>query len=321
VDNRILVFGSLAFDVIMEYEGYLADNVAVDAGTKKFQLACMPARKAMRLGGTAGNIAYNASLLGGRCAIITSVGDDFRALGYEATLLGYGGVEVLVDCVDGEYTPSCYIVNDQGNNQFIAFNAGAMGHNPAIDVGAKGVTRDNTQIAILATEAPPAMENYATQLEALGIPFICDPGQTTPIQSEAILRQVLPKAAMLMGNEFEISMIEERLGTDVAGLLELVPVVIRTEGADGVTLFQRSGATHVPSARACQVADTTGAGDGFRGGFLAALQRGLPLEAACRVGVVAASFVVETHGGQTHRFLPPEFEARFQATFNEPLGW
>ena len=47
-------------------------------------------------------------------------------------------------------------------------------------------------------------------------------------------------------------------------------VVIHTHGSDGVTLFTRHGAQHVP-APAAKVSDTVGAGDTFNAGFLTGL--------------------------------------------------
>jgi ribokinase len=52
---------------------------------------------------------------------------------------------------------------------------------------------------------------------------------------------------------------------------------------------------HVP-ALSVDVVDTTGAGDGYCGGFVAALGDGRPLEVAAAMGTVAASYVVEACG-------------------------
>ncbi|MEW9835171.1 carbohydrate kinase family protein [Mesorhizobium sp. ZMM04-4] len=53
--------------------------------------------------------------------------------------------------------------------------------------------------------------------------------------------------------------------------------------------------THVP-AYAAAVVDTTGAGDGFCGGFVAGLVAGENAVAAAAMGTVSASYVVETYG-------------------------
>ncbi|KQT51322.1 hypothetical protein ASG43_21165 [Aureimonas sp. Leaf454] len=68
-------------------------------------------------------------------------------------------------------------------------------------------------------------------------------------------------------------------------------------GERGVLLAEAGTGTltHVPAWPAA-VADTTGAGDGFCGGFVAALVAGHPLALAGAMGTVSASYVVEATG-------------------------
>ena len=59
--------------------------------------------------------------------------------------------------------------------------------------------------------------------------------------------------------------------------------------------------SHVPSFPA-RVIDTTGAGDGFCGGFIAGLVAGEPLEVCAAMGTVSASYVIEAYGAlETHQ--------------------
>lgn len=53
--------------------------------------------------------------------------------------------------------------------------------------------------------------------------------------------------------------------------------------------------THIP-VFPCQVVDTTGAGDGFCGGFIAGLVKGERPVTAAAMGAVSASYVVEAYG-------------------------
>ncbi|MBO6638057.1 MAG: hypothetical protein JJ920_12900 [Roseitalea sp.] len=68
-------------------------------------------------------------------------------------------------------------------------------------------------------------------------------------------------------------------------------------GENGVLVAEaRSGALwHVPAVKA-DVVDTTGAGDGFCGGFLAGLVAGRSLAESAAMGTVSAAFVVEACG-------------------------
>lgn len=70
--------------------------------------------------------------------------------------------------------------------------------------------------------------------------------------------------------------------------------------------------THVP-ALDVNVADTTGAGDAYCGGFLAGLAAGRPLVECGAMGTVSASFVVEAYGAlATKRPDAEERDARFE---------
>ena len=64
---------------------------------------------------------------------------------------------------------------------------------------------------------------------------------------------------------------------------------------------------HTPAHRV-QVVDTTGAGDGYCGGFVAGLAAGRPLAECAAMGAVSASYVIEACGAlETQR---PSLAAR-----------
>lgn len=75
--------------------------------------------------------------------------------------------------------------------------------------------------------------------------------------------------------------------------------VVVTMGVNGCLVLDDSGATHIPAIREFPVVDTTGAGDGFAGGFLAVtLAGGAPAQAA-RVGTLVAALIISERGGHT----------------------
>ncbi|GAA2262791.1 sugar kinase [Streptomyces ruber] len=83
-----------------------------------------------------------------------------------------------------------------------------------------------------------------------------------------------------------------------AELSRHVPLVVAKQGADGA-LVARAGAvrTRVPAASA-EPLDTTGAGDAFTGGFLAALLAGAETEEAVAEGCAAGALAVARVGGR-----------------------
>ena len=72
--------------------------------------------------------------------------------------------------------------------------------------------------------------------------------------------------------------------------------VIIKQGGAGATLFTGEGETHFPVYPIERLADPTGAGDSFGGGFMAALANGHSLAEGIVWGTAAASFSVEGFG-------------------------
>jgi sugar/nucleoside kinase (ribokinase family) len=86
----------------------------------------------------------------------------------------------------------------------------------------------------------------------------------------------------------------------IAGHLQALGVktVVLKMGKDGVFVSSVSGDEQVPGYPAT-VVDTTGAGDCWDAGFLAALAHGEPLHRAARIGHACAAFGIEAVGGAT----------------------
>ena len=73
------------------------------------------------------------------------------------------------------------------------------------------------------------------------------------------------------------------------------------DGEKGATLFFDGTSSHVPSAKADRIVDTTSAGDSFNGSFLARLAAGDSPEAAARFAAEVAAAVIQHHGALVAR--------------------
>jgi ribokinase len=78
-----------------------------------------------------------------------------------------------------------------------------------------------------------------------------------------------------------------------------VKSVVITIGAQGAYWADFSGAGHVAAPIVTDVVDTMGAGDAFVGALAAQLARGVRLERAVEIGVLAGSFAVRRPGAQS----------------------
>ncbi len=316
MQKPILVLGSIAYDHIMHFSGDVNENLSSDPLKKMFQLAVMPHSKKIVWGGTSGNIGYNLEQLGVSAYIITAVGKDFKDLGYEGRLKVYKHVKFWGDVHDQEHTASCYIVNDVNNNQIIIFHGGAMEKSPEIKLKEKGINKDTVALALLSPDNYLAMKVWAAELEHLEIPFIFDPGQVTPAFSGEDLEKIIPKAQLVIGNEFEISMIQEKLGTDRDGLLKLNPNLIVTMGEKGAICYEQGKERQLHPCKVMKVEDPTGAGDGFRAGLAYGLVNGRDLFTSCKYGSAVGSLVVEKSGPQSQVYSLKEVEERIFSNYD-----
>jgi adenosine kinase len=65
------------------------------------------------------------------------------------------------------------------------------------------------------------------------------------------------------------------------------------------------------------VADPTGVGDAFRGGFLRGRRLGYDWQTAGQMGALAATYCLEERGTQNHTYSLKEFVARYRENFDD----
>jgi len=90
-----------------------------------------------------------------------------------------------------------------------------------------------------------------------------------------------------------------------------------TLGKDGARIRSLQEEWQIPVVPPNQIADPTGVGDAFRGGFLTGLAHGLDLQTCGQMGALAATYCLEQRGPQGHHYTPAEFVARFRQVFDD----
>jgi adenosine kinase len=125
-------------------------------------------------------------------------------------------------------------------------------------------------------------------------------------------------ASLLFTNGYEKQLLESKSGLTSDQVLKHVEVQVTTLGKRGVDIV---GATidpvHVPIAAETAKADPTGVGDGFRAGFLTALNWGLGWERAAQVGSLMATLVLETIGTQEYEVESTAFANRLAQNYGD----
>jgi adenosine kinase len=306
----IIVTGSLAFDHIMDFPGFFKDHILPDK-VHVLNVSFLVTSLKRQRGGTAGNIAYNAALLGLRPRVIAAAGNDFDE--YRAALDARGVDTSAILVAPDDLTASCFITTDRADNQITGFYSGAMRH--AAENSLRDLAGPDAELAIVAADNPDAMRRYPRECRALDLPYIYDPGQGLPMLSAEDLLDGLTGARVLIGNDYELALIAEKTGLDRAALRERVALLVVTLGEGGAELDAQGEVVKVPAAPAREVLDPTGAGDAFRAGLILGLTRGFPLDLTGRIAAQAATYAVEHRGTQAHAYTPAEFAARFNRSF------
>lgn len=306
---QIFVSGSLAFDRIMDFPGKFSDHILPDK-IHILNVCFMVNGVVEKFGGTAGNIAYNLALLGEKPLILATAGKDFDE--YEAWLRRHGLPVHGIKRVANELTAGAYITTDKGDNQITGFNPGAMKYSSAFQFDNVAA---HDAIAIVSPGNPEDMLSYSRFYKERKIPYIFDPGQQIPSLPEDDMVEMLTGAAIMIANDYELEMVEKRLGMAKTALLERCQALVITLGENGSVVYAKGAKTKIPPARAAQVLDPTGAGDAYRGGLLKGLVTKRSLVDSARMGSTCASFAVERYGTQEHSFTEQDFSARHQENF------
>ncbi len=280
------VFGHTALDVIMEVSELpgIDSSVAVND-------------RVVRYGGTGANIARAAAEMGVEVSLASFVGDDFPDDYMEA--LKESSVETDdLNKIDGQKTPTCWIINDEDGDQITFVDQGAMDKAEDFDLQKK--TLKKSEIIHIGTGRPGYYSRIFESFDLDDRSVVFDPAQELEYVYEPdIFESFLKMSDYFFCNEKELEIALDYLDmNDPEEMLEIIDMLLVTKGIDGSTLYLPDEVVDIPSYRPEQVLDPTGAGDAFRAGFYAALYRGWPLEECCRMGSVRASFAVETAGPQ-----------------------
>lgn len=308
---KIVITGSIAFDYLMSFPGKFADVILPDQ-LQNISLSFLVDSMKRRRGGTAPNIAYTLALLGGRPAIMAAAGQDFDE--YRAWLESEGvDASAIVQLAD-DFTASFFVNTDQDQNQIATFYAGAMSHARHLSFAQYAPDADLT---IISPNDPTAMRNYVAECKRLNIPYIYDSSQQTIRLSGQELYEGLDGCALLSVNDYEFNLIQDRTGLSQDEILQKAGGLLVTKGADGAWLVMDGQEYHIPIVPPKKVVEPTGAGDAFRAGLMRGMQLGLPWDIAGRMGALAAAYVLEQMGTQSHRYTRTEFVARYRQHFDD----
>ncbi len=334
---NVIVTGSLGYDYIMDFPGRFADRIMPDK-IHKLSLSFLVEKLTKQFGGTGANIAYTLKLLGIEPLLLACAGSDFDE--YNTHFVSHKISTKGITFHKEEKTSSYFVITDQDDNQIGSFYVGAMKYAKDLSILSSRAKRsgvEGSRFVVIAPTDPKAMVTYVKECRSLNLPYLYDPAFQIATFAADELKEGIEGAALLIGNDYEIALMEDRLGISHEELLTMTPVVITTLGAKGSIIETTKEAIHVKPAKPKNTSDPTGAGDAYRAGFLAGYLRfvcsrgGLALArpplmktqdlVICgRMGSVAAVYTVEKYGTQTHTFTKNEFCKRYEENFGSHIS-
>lgn len=313
-----LLAGSYAYDTVLQHPQAFSKRIlpeAIDRLNVSFNVESV----IDEFGGCAGNIAYNAALLGDKPMLCGNLGHDGER--YLHRIDGWGLGTSTLGFVQDQPTAHGWMLTDAAGNQIISFHGGAM---------AAAVKLPQVAPALwhIAPEDPVNMVKLAVAARARGAEYFFDPGQALPALLEGVaehiapLDEVLTEATGIFVNDYEARLLHRRFAP--RKLLRDGQFIVRTRGADSVALVSCAGRSlmqmSIPTIAAQQVVDPTGCGDAFRAGFLHAYTRGKHLAICVVLGSLMASVVVASKGGQAHTVGRARILEQWAAEVRERFG-
>ena len=324
--KNVFVTGSIAYDTIMNFPNEFKDYFHPEK-LHQINVSFVVDKLEKQLGGTGTNISYNIALISNikDPTFVKTSADKQRSKIFLLGSLGKDGKEFInffkKNKIDSRgvitdkklYTSAGSVITDIKNNQIWGFYYGASEKIPYIDF--KKLNKE-TDLMIISANHKNSFLYFQREAIKYKIPYLYDPGMTLTWITDDDLKTGVMNCRYLVGNDYEIGMILNRLKKTVNELTSYGLNVITTLGEEGVRYQEKTVGTihelsvHIKSFPVKKMIDPTGAGDAWRGGFVAGLLMNYLTKDCLKLGNVMASFAIEKYGTVNHRPTNKEIEKR-----------
>lgn len=250
-------------------------------------------------GGKGSNQAVAAARAGGKAHMITRLGRDTFADLALATWKDAGVIPAVTQYDEATGAAYIFVEEATGNNAIIICPGVAAGIS-ALDIEAQADLISSAAVFITQLEQPIDAATRALEVaKAGGAMTILNPAPAADLPDA-----VYPLCDVMTPNESEAEGITGITVSDLASaeaaarkMIDMgVGTGIVTLGENGVLLVDADGVHHQEVISAGPVAETTGAGDAFNGGFAVALSEGKSMREAVRFGCATAGISVTRPG-------------------------
>lgn len=271
------------------------------------------------LGSSAGICAAGLARLGVDTALVARVGADAFGVRTRELLAEAGvGTDAVVE-VSREPTGVSVILSAPGDRAILTLTGALAGLTAdEVLVASAGATHVHVASYFLLPELARELPGVLATLRARGLTTSLDTNWD-PAEQWAGVADCLSHVDVLLPNASEALALARALGGSPADAVEAArelaargPVVVVKDGAAGGFAVAGDELVRAPGL-VLDVVDTTGAGDSFDAGFLAAWLDGRPLVEAVRWAAVAGSLSTRGAGGTGGQATRAEVEAESAA--------
>ena len=308
----ILGIGNAIVDVLAPTdEAFIADRGLpkggmrlIDSAEAEALYAAMPAGVESS-GGSAGNTCAVAAALGARVGFLGKVADDQLGAVFAHDIKAVGVDFPTPPLAGGAPTARCLILVTPDGQRTMNTFLGACVTFGEKDVDVAQVAR--AKVVYLEgylfdpPEAQAAFRAAARAAHAAGrkVAITLSDPFCVGRHREAFRAFVKEEADILFANEAEILALYETDDFEAAAAQAAreVEIAALTRSEHGSVILS-GGERHQVAAQPTKVVDTTGAGDAYAAGFLAAWAKGLSLSEAGRWGSIAAAEVISHYGAR-----------------------
>ncbi len=266
------------------------------------------------LGGNGANTSSALGKLGVPVQLIGAVGDDAFGRAAIERLQACGVDTSLLRLLPSSTACTVALVRSGGTRAFL--------HQPGVSrlmwkdavplTPAPGTTRFHLGNPFSMTHIRPRSPHLLAEAQALGLKTSLDTAWDALGEWMQVLGPSLPHTNLLFLNEDEARMLTGTVDPpQVCRQLRSAGAssIVLKLGPRGCVVFEGPEEFHAPAFPVSAI-DSTGAGDCFAGAFLAALQRGLPMQQAARIANAAGALNVQSIGGTSGL-----------RTWDETLAW
>jgi sugar/nucleoside kinase (ribokinase family) len=239
----VWIVGPIAWDTVLYLHQYPSAG-GFAQGYKKIE----------RPGGSAGNVALGLSTTGVETGFVCYLGNDDIGIKLDDLLNSSQIKNLEITRINGPSSHVLVVIDESGDRTIFGLNESYLSQ----------VNLDNVQlhaddIVCFVLWRPYFLNSLKKAKEA---------GCTTIVGVEALGDPMVTHADVVIGSRAEF-----KSDNDLVPFLDRFPTIIVTNGEHGATRITKEGIDFQPALPA-QTIDTTGAGDSFLAGYLAAYAHG-----------------------------------------------